>query len=636
MRGATQTRKRRVGWSVERIRFAYRYVMGQEIALGNKHQGYYTNGQHAALRLSPFIWLALLIFLAVEHVHVWIISLVYTQLVFTALFLPTLFLWWATRRVKAWWQFRGMDDAFADTVGEVIGWPDYVKPYLWLHFPMNWRTKPAEIRIDLKWDSGISELKRKAILEAVSAGLGRPIDPRYVTWNIEVKPSPWPWNFVWPSLVIRPEFPPPDVAMFADYVKRIEKYKKDSQIALGIGLHDATEVIDIDHDAPHGVIGADSGRGKSSMEALIGCQMCKKGAVAVILDPKIVSLQAFKGLPNVAYFAGEEAAHHGLLAIKAELKRRAEAIDVPWGVPRPDIGPRIMVLIEEADSLVDELRNWMQDAGEGRSNVRSISAMNRLRNMGRELKINIWTITQTGLAAALGGAGGQTGFGFRIISANHEGVWKKLAPNVKDIPSQSEHIGRWHLNKPGSGAFPIEFQAFGFPKPAEGEEHLKFADARAYAGSGKVGVIPELIQEALDRKDTPAAGVSQGPIPVGDIPVAPTSGTHVGDTPVPVPHLRLVGDAAGDRRAEWAGRIEAQIADLYAEPVAEDRWLTLGEARKAGILDPGKTMNATRIAASKSPLLEAHRRYREKPPYAGAREWPEDVLVRYARGTVNA
>lgn len=654
MRGATQTRKRRVGWQMERTRFVFRYITGKEIALGGNHKGYYTNGQHTALRLTPVLWAAVFGDLIAEMILDFfgvdaLLSpgvtsfLLWTQMVFTALFLPCLAVWWLVRRVRAWWQFRGMDEAFAQTIGELLGWPEETKAYLWLHFPINWRKRQdAAIRIEMKYDAANSDEKKKRILEAVASGLGAKVEDQRVTWDVEVRPSMWPWRIVWPSLTVRPTFPPPDVAMFSDHLDLIGKSTVYSDIVPGIGEYGKPYRINIATEFPHGGIYATPGQGKSQILANLGCQAAHNGAVLVVLDPKVGSLPCFHDLPNVIYAGSGEEIHHTLVALEQEALRRAKLLKVPRGQKRPDPGAPVVVLADEADAMEDYLRRTWEQMHGSRVNPPSLAAWRNTRFMGRELKMHQWIVSQSGSAKALGGGDARSALGNRFVSAD-DSVWGKVAPQYKGKYGISNVPGRWWAMKFGA---PVPVQMFGFIDPADGDEELKMDEARLWASSGIVATLPDILQDLKTRlealPDTPKPNIPEPPNTGGDTPDGPTSGTQVGDTLGHGPHLRVVPsdataadlEAAEQRRAEWAGRIDAAVNGLHTEP-AEERWLTLSEAMEAGVI-PEKTINAWRIEARRSQLLEAHKRFRAKPPYAGAKEWPRDVLEQWAREKTNA
>jgi hypothetical protein len=562
-------------WPV--FRFFVRLARGRAITYGDKHEGYWSDAQHGALRWGCLAWFVMWIYLIVagwaQHVVPAWFPIYWLHVTAALLFIGAVH--WLVFRIRNAVLFRNALGPLHLALAEIVGWPEDVKPWRWLHVPLGYNAREgAEIRVDLKHKSAQEDDAKTRIVNICAQKLGTRIDPADASWKLKGRR---------PHVLIRLAWPPPDTAWWTDNLDRIEKYTKPSVVAWGIGKHNKTITVDFDSDTPHAAMAATSGQGKSNTLAVGGAQLCKKGAILALFDPKLMSLHAFSGLSNVAYFAGAEQCHYGLLALYDELERREKLLaGTPFGQRRPDVGPDIYAFVEESDSLVELLREWWKLTEGTRNNCPSINKMKMLRNKGRELGIHQFVVTQSGSANALGGGDGRSAFGIRFISGDRA-VWTKMAPGYKDAPNGESSIpGRWHFIKFGQ---PEEIQVFGFTPPPRGDEHLKFKEARDYAMSGHVAQMPAILQRVLDRPTVTLSSPNGGAFGAG--PQAGVMGpvhkvvAHVVDHgphgPASVPYLRLV-EPGGPRSLteEIAG------AGYTVAPAEADRLLSLDEAVEAG------------------------------------------------------
>ena len=100
---------------------------------------------------------------------------------------------------------------------------------------------------------------------------------------------------------------------------------------------------------------------------LIRCivpQVLQRGGIAAILDNKLVSHPSLRGLPNIAYCDDIDKIHDFLVWLDGELTRRAEFIrdhtDV-YGNLTGSPGPRLVVILEEQNLLMNRLRSYWND-----------------------------------------------------------------------------------------------------------------------------------------------------------------------------------------------------------------------------------------------------------------------------------
>lgn len=540
------------------IELPLRYVRGKTIKYGERHDGHWTDAQVVAMRLGPPAWLATWIYLLIAHP-----LLAWAFKWWTIVMFGVLPLLWLFKRVANWWMFRGDLKTLGPQLHELLGWDAEVKPYHWLHFPLNWRSdRGSKFRIDLQPKSLQKDPDKELAVSIISEALNLHIDLDDVTIKKNDKK---------PHAVVRIPIPPPSKAMWADHVETISKYTKTSQLVTGIGQDKEPVVIDLDDDAPMGLICSDPGGGKSTLFGSWAAQLLHKGAIVVCIDPKRMSQQGLKGLPNVAYFGGPAESAEGLIRLHRELDFRTTSdAALPPGQAPPK-RRRVVALLEEADALERDLRDHAFLTTGTRNNPESITAMVALRAMGRQPQMNQLVVSQSGAARALGGGDARSMFGFILVRGNRS-VWKKVAEHIEKPPAASRHKGRFHLLIHGSKR---EVQTFGFASPDMDE-------AREYAMSGDVAEMPHLLKRGTpipprlaEPIDTESADSSNGRIPAYATVTHPGPMTQNGATVTQGSHLRLVAQ------------------DLEPGPML----VTLAEAVDQGILT--LKLNAARTASGR-------------------------------------
>jgi len=176
---------------------------------------------------------------------------------------------------------------------------------------------------------------------------------------------------------------------------------------------------DLGESSPHiGVVGG-TGSGKSELVAWVVGQFMRGGAGVAVLDPKGTSHRWLMNVPEVLYCGTPAALTDAVMAIDAELSRRAAAnkdaaADIDF--------PRLAVLVEERNSLQDVLRqHWKETAPSGRRGEQApaIGALNRIGSMGRSLNI---TLVMAGQETAQQYIGTRSNYGAWAVAG-------RMAPN---------------------------------------------------------------------------------------------------------------------------------------------------------------------------------------------------------------
>lgn len=225
---------------------------------------------------------------------------------------------------------------------------------------------------------------------------------------------------------------------------------------------------DLGDDSPHmGDVGG-SGSGKSELMAWITAQFMRGGSGTVVLDPKGTSHAWLLQMPEVLYCSTGASLHDTIMWLDAELDRRAAANreSVMRGGTDLDF-PRLVVLLEERNSLQDKLRDhWAEIRQPSQSQMSpAVRALDRSASMGRTLCITVLLAAQ---ATAQQDIGKRNNYGAWAIAgrmaANH---YKNLG--VASKPGISAKPGRFAYVVAGQATV---FQA-AYPDLKRHSERLK-------------------------------------------------------------------------------------------------------------------------------------------------------------------
>lgn len=280
---------------------------------------------------------------------------------------------------------------------------------------------------------GGDDKERQRLVSILTAKLGMP----------EALPS-WHLAGPKPTLELTVERPPPREVSLAQLMPFIEAAKPDA-VVCGLGIESAPVGIDLDGDSPHIGITMGSGGGKSVTSRLILAQMLYKGCIGIVLDaPKRISHTWARGLPNVAYCREVEEVHDMLLWLKAECDQRNRVADAAADIEgriRANVGPRIIVIAEELNTLMKRLRAyWLRERVSG-DPVRSpaLDALDEVLSMGRQVLMNVVMIGQRLSDKATGGGGdARENLAALIFARFKPSTWKMLASDMP-MPARTTH-----------------------------------------------------------------------------------------------------------------------------------------------------------------------------------------------------
>ena len=271
----------------------------------------------------------------------------------------------------------------------------------------------------------------------------------------------------------------------------------DSSVGLGIGSAEPY-VLDLDTESPHILVNAPTGLGKSALARTVAVQRLAQGDLVVILDRKMHSHKWARELAPIVHYADSTAdIGSALVNLGAELNRR-NAVVRDWDGPEEEapVGPRIVVVFEETNATLTQLKAMDKSAAQGAS--LAMDAFADLLFMGRSVKMHVIAFAQlasyrSGFTADL-----LENFGTRVMVGYSDKAWRWLA----------EDCGRYRVAPRGTGRAMVchkgqarEVQLAFMPKESAAEYVLGSVPAqrRARELSGGRADLPPAWRTAIGR-----------------------------------------------------------------------------------------------------------------------------------------
>ncbi|MET8770916.1 pRL2-11 [Streptomyces sp. NPDC004658] len=469
-----------------------------------------------------------------------------------------------------------------------LGIPEGTRPEAYLHVPLNFSDDDAEIRIDLPVDLQFNEQK-------VSEMVVKKLALQGVSFS-------WKYDGREPYVLVKKVHRPPSKVVFADPKVR-ELVQKVPESAPLIGLERGHKIVSVDLDAesPHVLVSAGTGGGKSVILRTIASQLIHHGAHAYILDFKRVSHLWARGVKNVRYCRDIADIHDALIALGAEGRRRIHAAEQLSDDADPsEVGPRIVILLEEINATMKQLnRYWEKIKEKGDPKISpAVDALAEILFMGRAVRLHVLLVAQSATARALGGPEMRENFATRILARYTQNAWRMLVPEVQPAPKSTRHIGRAQVVL---GGVAHETQVM----------FMTDAEARAWAQAGAASE-PSVTLDKAERTQGPRDPAH--PVLLGKHPTQDPGTQGISDKTTEVGLGRTQDGspgpdiAAGPAEGADAGpsRLAEPDFEALAEPAAPeagDALVTLREAQQEHL--PQLTLEALRMARKKDPDFPA-------------------------------
>jgi hypothetical protein len=303
-----------------------------------------------------------------------------------------------------------------------------------------------------------------------------------VTSRLAIEQPEVKWSLAGPKprLEIGQSAPPPARVSLADAMPAIDQAADDA-VVWGLGKKSAPVTSSLSGDSPHLGLSMGSGAGKSVTARTVLAQLLYKGAIGIILDFKMISHHWAHGLSNVAIVRRPAEIHDMLVWLGGEVQRRNEVAFAGAGIDgtvNADVGPRIMVVAEELNATIAQLKaHWRKikpKGGPDRSPA--LDALDMVSFTGRQVRAHILYIGQRLSDKATGGGGdARENIGVIVFGRWRATTWKMLAP---DFPMPAKNLTPGRVQVVGSDV--RECQAI----------YMTEQEARALATSGTVSCLP--------------------------------------------------------------------------------------------------------------------------------------------------
>ncbi|MGW3985022.1 helicase HerA domain-containing protein [Streptomyces mirabilis] len=368
-----------------------------------------------------------------------------------------------------------------------LGLPEGMTHRSYIHIPRDYPERTDVGRIDLPATFVGVDGGAATIRAIVRTKLG--LSDATVTFKLEGRR---------PHLEIRQTPRPPAKVMFADEsVRELMAAASESAPLIGVGPQDIRVSVDLDAESPHILVSASTGGGKSVITRTMAAQMLHNGSQLVVLDFKRHSHKWARGLPNVAYCRDIEDIHDALVHLGREGHHRNIVVDDWEGEGDAPVGPRLALILEEANATVSKLKRYWAANREKEDPKESpaIDALREILFMGRAVRMHVFLVAQSATAAALGGPEVRECFATRILARYTRNAWNMLVPEVQPVPRSTRHIGRAQVVL---GGVAHETQVAFYTD----------SEAREWATSGTVAATPDLggAGTAPARHVTPMGG----------------------------------------------------------------------------------------------------------------------------------
>ncbi|MFD9794772.1 pRL2-11 [Streptomyces sp. NPDC059070] len=400
--------------------------------------------------------------------------------------------------------------------------PEQTDPRRYLHIPRNFSEDDAVIRVDVP---GRLDFSKDLVVDIIATKLA--LEGVTFSWHLAGRET---------YVTVKKTRKPPAKAAFKDpKVREIVAAAKESAPVIGIGSAGRIVTVDLDAESPHILVNASTGGGKSVTLRCIACQMLHHGSLVFVLDTKRISHPWANGLPGVTYCRDIADIHDQLIALGMEGRRRTRVADeLGIDADPKDIGPRLLILLEEVNATMKQLaRYWEKTRESGDPKVSpAVDALNEILYMGRQLRMHVLLVAQSATARALGGPEVREQFSTRILARYSVNAWRMLAPEVHPAPKSTKHHGRAQVVSGGSAR---ETQILFFTEP----------EAREWATTGKPA--------------PPAVGAQPGPVQLQK----PAADSLADAWYTPAPELPPVTEPPVDRDAL------ADVGSLTPAPAAD-------------------------------------------------------------------
>ncbi|MFF4741276.1 helicase HerA domain-containing protein [Streptomyces sp. NPDC001262] len=236
----------------------------------------------------------------------------------------------------------------------------------------------------------------------------------------------------------RPPKPPSKVSF--DDVRELMETLAAHKALLGLGTRAEAITIDFDAETPHVALSIGTGGGKSSTLRSIIAQMVRKGTERVIIiDPKLISLDCFDGVPGIEIYTELFEQWAAVAEFQQEMERRYHIKKFNKDAKFP----RWILVLEEQNDFAEESYQHWSEVKEKKDPARPpvFGHIARTLFKGRQADMNVISVYQRLTARAAGGTELRDQYGAKILARFSPQAWNSLV-GTTPRPKSSRHNGR--------------------------------------------------------------------------------------------------------------------------------------------------------------------------------------------------
>lgn len=215
----------------------------------------------------------------------------------------------------------------------------------------------------------------------------------------------------------------------------------EGEVLLGVDGSGRPVKVDLDSESPHILVNAMTGAGKSGIARSVGVQRAQRGDLVVFLDRKMHSHRWARPLAPLCFYADHvESIASSLYNLGQELNRRNRVVrDFPGPVEDAPVGPRIMIMFEEMNATLAQLKELDRQL---KSSYGALDALRDLLFMGRAVRMHVIGFAQ--LASYRSGLSQDMleNFGTKIMIDYSPQAWRYLASECGPHRTAPPEVGR--------------------------------------------------------------------------------------------------------------------------------------------------------------------------------------------------
>jgi len=350
----------------------------------------------------------------------------------------TLLAAWASLRLVRWartWRHRGQyERPLERTLAARLGIPAA---------SLKVERDGATVRsVAIQWsaEAELTGEDQAMVLAAVSARV--PIEAPSAQWQTKGSRR---------SLLLTQSEPPPSLVSWDDIATAVDR-AGPGDLVFGLGKHGHVTQASYSGDSPHIAISGGSGGGKSNLAAFLLLQELHRGSLVFNLDPKWISHLWLQGLPNVISAHDTPALHLALTWLGGELLRRNKAAYYSAGGTgrvRANVGPRIIVLCEELNYGMQDLKDYWHEERTREDPKRSpaLKGLAALSYAGRGADMHMQMLAQllTAQSTGVSDSSVRTNAGIKCMGRYDPPNWNMVVGKHIPMPPQPTVPGRIQL-----------------------------------------------------------------------------------------------------------------------------------------------------------------------------------------------